>query len=56
MMMTTTTIIQLNSIQFNSLLLVCCINSQKANYRYSTTEQNNKGEGKVVPLHVVEVL
>jgi hypothetical protein len=30
---TTTTIIQ-----FNSLLLVCCINSQKANYRCSTRE------------------
>jgi hypothetical protein len=27
-----------NSIQFNYLLLVCCINSQKANYRCSTRE------------------
>jgi hypothetical protein len=27
-----------DSIQFSSLLLVCCINSQKANYRCSTRE------------------
>jgi hypothetical protein len=27
-----------NSVQFSSLLLVCCINSQKANYRCSTRE------------------
>jgi hypothetical protein len=27
-----------NSVQFNSLLLVRCINSQKANYRCSTKE------------------
>jgi hypothetical protein len=27
-----------NSIQFNSLLLACCINRQKANYRCSTRE------------------
>jgi hypothetical protein len=26
------------SIQFSSLLLVCCISSQKANYRCSTRE------------------
>jgi hypothetical protein len=28
-------------IQFNSLLLLCCINSQKANYRCSTRDNNN---------------
>jgi hypothetical protein len=27
-----------NSVQFNSLLLVCCINSQMTNYRCSTRE------------------
>jgi hypothetical protein len=31
------------SLLFSSLILVCCINSQKANYRWSTREeQNNK--------------
>jgi hypothetical protein len=34
----TTTTTTFNSIQFSSLLLVCCINSQKANYRCSTRD------------------
>jgi hypothetical protein len=35
---TTIIIIQLNSVQFNSSLLMCQFYSQKANYRISTTQ------------------
>jgi hypothetical protein len=37
----TTTTTQFNSIQFNSLLFMCCVNSCKANYRHSTVYNNN---------------
>jgi hypothetical protein len=35
-----------NSIQF--FILMCCTNSQMANYRYSTNKQNNNNKDKVL--------
>jgi hypothetical protein len=35
-----------NSIQFFNLM--CCTNSQTANYRYSTNKQNNNNKDKML--------
>jgi hypothetical protein len=43
-----------NSVKFSSLLLVCCINSQKAKYRYSTREDKNNNNQVIRNYMAVE--
>jgi hypothetical protein len=39
-------------IQFTSLSLVCCINSQKANYRCSTREEQDNKYNKITTIRL----
>jgi hypothetical protein len=40
-------------IPFDSLLLVCCINSQKDNYRCSTREEQNNKYNKITIIIII---